>query len=485
MASVTITRDLPAIDGYDVFVAGGGPAGSAAAICAARLGARVLLAEASGCLGGMGSAGWVTNFGPMSDGTRPLVGGFTRELVETLYRHGSLGPHVTPNYWMTDYNRRIEFNPEGLKRQLDFFCEEAGVDVLFFTRAVDAIAVGRRVEGAILANVEGLTCVRAKTFIDATGDAALVHACGAACLVAGRDWPHAPITLCSIFGGMNWSDPAYGIGSKGVDKVHAQVKQEFLPRAVEQGHFSNPDPHIMGMRQIGEATASLNAGQMFGIDGLSAKELSQAMINGRKLAVEYAEFYRRYVPGCEKLEHLSTAPLLGVRDTRRIVGEFELTFEDYLARRQFADQVAVYNRPPNVHPTNNSQREFERHRREVEEDDMRLGRGEFLGVPYGILVPKEWENLWAAGRCHSSDTMVHGSIRAQSAAYMMGEAAGTAAKQSIDTGEPACDLDTRRLVETLRARGGFLPQIELTREMTRSGARSQERLQSEGARVKV
>ena len=483
MASVAINRNLPVIEGYDVFVAGGGPAGSAAAVCAARLGARVLLAEASGCLGGMGTAGWVTNFGPMSDGTRPLVGGFTRELVEMLYQNGSLGPYVTPNYWMADYNRRIEFHPEGLKRTLDGFCEEAGVDVLFFTRAVDAMTDGRRVEGAIIANVEGLTCVRAKTFIDATGDAALAHACGAACLVAGRDWPHAPATLCSIFGGVDWSDPAYGAGSRGIDKVHAQVKKEFLPRAIEEGHFANPDPHIMGMRQTGAATASLNAGQMFGVDGLSAGAVSHAMVEGRRLAVEYAAFYRRYVPGCERLEHLSTAPLLGIRDTRRIIGEFELTFEDYLARRQFTDQVAVYNRPPNVHPTDNSQHEFNRHRREVEEDDVRLGRGECLGVPYGILVPKDWENLWAAGRCHSSDTMVHGSIRAQSAAYMMGEAAGTAAKQSIDTGQPACDLDTQRLVETLRARGAYLPQPRLSPMMTRSGARSPERLQSECAAI--
>jgi FAD dependent oxidoreductase len=112
---------------------------------------------------------------------------------------------------------------------------------------------------------------------------------------------------------------------------------------------------------------------------------------------------------------------------------------------------------------------------------VKLGRGECVGVPYGILAPKDWENLWVAGRCHSSDTMVHGSIRAQSAAYMMGEAAATAAKQSIDTGEPACGLDTAQLVETLRARGAYLPQLSLSRNMTRSGARSRERKQNEAA----
>ena len=95
-----------------------------------------------------------------------------------------------------------------------------------------------------------------------------------------------------------------------------------------------------------------------------------------------------------------------------------------------------------------------------------LGEGDCLGVPYGILVPKGWTNLWVAGRCHSSDTKVHGSIRAQSAAYMMGQAAATAAVQSIRTGQPACDLDTEQLVLTLRANGAYLPQADLSKTMT-------------------
>ncbi len=483
METFKLARDIPVLDGYDVLVAGGGPAGSAAAVSAARLGARVLLVEASGCLGGMGTAGLVANFAPMSDGVRPLVGGFTRELIETLHARDMLGPDVTPKYWMSDYNRKIQFKPESLKRLLDEFCINAGVDVLFFTRLVEADVEGHRVKGAVVANVEGLTYVRAKTFIDATGDAQLADACGAPCLIAGVDWEHAPASLCSIYGGVNWDDPAYGTGTKGLDVVHQRVKKEYLPKAIADGHFSRPDMHIMGMKKIGHSVATLNAGQMFGLDGLNAWEVSQGMIAGRKLAVEYTEFYRKYVPGCEHLQHLTTAPVLGVRDTRRIVGEFELTMEDYTARRQFPDQVAVYNRPPNVHPTNDSVGEFERHRREMEEEDVKLGRGECVGIPYSILVPKDWENLWVAGRCHSSDTMVHGSIRAQSAAYMMGEAAATAAKQSIDTGQPACDLNTETLVETLRARGGYLPQERLSRTMTRSGARSEERKTSERARA--
>jgi hypothetical protein len=135
-------------------------------------------------------------------------------------------------------------------------------------------------------------------------------------------------------------------------------------------------------------------------------------------------------------------------------------------KRQFPDQVAVYNRPTDVHPTDTSKAEYERFLKDFHGKDN-LGRGEFVGIPYSILVPRGSENLWVAGRCHSSDTKVHGSIRAQSAAYMMGQAVGTAAAQSLATGQPASDLDTQALVTTLRAHGAHLPQSQLSRHMTR------------------
>ncbi len=122
MQSYNFSRSVPVEEGYDVLVAGGGPAGSAAAVCAARLGAKVLLVEATGSLGGMSTSGLVNTFGPMGDGERTLVGGFTRELIETMHERGYLGPEVTPEYWITHYNRWIPFDPEALKRLLDEYC---------------------------------------------------------------------------------------------------------------------------------------------------------------------------------------------------------------------------------------------------------------------------------------------------------------------------------------------------------------------------
>jgi FAD dependent oxidoreductase len=466
MQTYRLTRDIPVEDGFDVLVAGGGPAGSAAAICAARLGAKVLLAEATGCLGGMGTSGLVSTFGPVSDGRQMLVGGFMRELVLAMQQHDELGPHVVPEFLHSQLNRWVPFRPEALKRRLDRMAQEAGVEVLFFTRVIDAEANDGRIEGAVISNVEGYRFVRARAFIDATGDAALSDLAGADCKVILRDIDAiAPSTLCSLFAGMNWDDPAYGDDWRGIDAVKALARKE-LHQAIADGHFSQPDRFMPGMNKIGRHAAQLNGGHIFNLNGLSARSLSDGMMAGRRLAVEYLEFFRKYVPGCENLDLIATAPVMGVRDTRRIVGEFELTIEDFKAARQFPDQVAVYNRPTDVHPTDTTEKEYQRFLHDFE-GFHGLGEGDCLGVPYGILVPKGWSNLWVAGRCHSSDTKVHGSIRAQSAAYMMGQAAATAAVQSIRTGEPACDLDTEQLVITLRENGAYLPQQELSRTMTR------------------
>jgi hypothetical protein len=167
------------------------------------------------------------------------------------------------------------------------------------------------------------------------------------------------------------------------------------------------------------------------------------------------------------MEHVTTASLMGVRESRRIVGEYELTEKDYQLRRHFPDQIGVFNKAIDIHPYDASDAEWERFQQEY----FRAGRlkpGECFGIPYGVLVPKGWRNLWTAGRCASTDVKVQGSIRVQPSSSMMGQAAGTAAVQSLKTGQPACGLDTEMLVSTLRRAGAYLPQTSTARTMTRT-----------------
>jgi len=463
MDTYCLQRTVPAEGGWDVVVAGGGPAGVAAAVCAGRLGAKVLLVEATGCLGGMGTSGLVTAFDPMANGEEMLVGGLMREIVETLYRTGGLEPGIDPDVWRKNYMQWTPFHVESYKLRLDELVTGAGAEVRFFTRVIDADAdsPGRQVRGVVLHNIEGYRYVEACTFIDATGDAVLADLAGVSCREAGRDTPRImPSTLTSLFAGIDWEQ------ARKIPGGFWNAQQEALAKALADGHFTQPDRHLPGMSQVGKKLGYLNGGHLFNLNALRCRSLSQNMMLGRRIAREYLEFYRKYVPACAEIEHVTTASVMGVRESRRIVGEYELCFADYLGRRQFSDQIGVYNKFVDIHAYDCSDAEFERLNEEISKSG-RLDAGECFGIPYSVLVPKGWRNLWVAGRCASADIKMHGVIRVQPPASMMGQAAGTAAVQSARSGQPACDLDTEQLVKTLREHGAYLPQATLSRDMTR------------------
>lgn len=449
-------RRIPVEGSYDLIVAGGGPSGSAAAICAARLGAKVLLVEAMGCLGGMGTSALVSAWSDLADGERMIVGGIMGELLETMYARGYYKPNINPDEWRKKLHGGFGYNTEGLKLLLDELCLDAGVEIRFFTRVVDVDVSGKTVRGVIANNIEGHQYIRAKAFIDATGDAVLSQLCGAEYREAGRDTPDimAP-TLCAAVADLDG------------DVFKTSTQQEAVFKAIEDGFFTQKDRHIPGIFRSGQTTAIMNAGHLFGTNAVNCRSLSDGMIQGRKFAREYNEFFRRYVAGCEKMNVIATGSLLGIRESRRVVGEYELNYDDFTSRRSFPDQIACYNKSVDIHVHDCSDEQWERYRKEFLELD-RPAVGEYYGLPYGILVPEGWENLWVAGRCNSSDIKLHGAVRDQPACFMMGEAVGTAAVQSIATGQPACDLNTETLVETLRKQGAYLPQTSLSKEMTRN-----------------
>jgi len=457
------TRKIPVGDTYDLVVAGGGPAGTAAAVCAARLGAKVLLVEATGCLGGTGTSGLVTAFDPMANGEQMMVGGLMREIVETLYQRNFLQPGIDPNSWRKKLHVWTPFQVEGYKLILDELAVSAGVHIHFFTKMIDVDAdiVRGTINGVILHNIEGYRYIKAKAFIDGTGDATLADLCKVKCREAGIDTPRImPPTLCSLFAGIDWTE------------FRKRNQHEALYQAIDEGHFTQKDRHFPGMSKVNHTVGYLNGGHIYNLNALRCKDLTDGMIFGRKLAQEYISFYKKYMPGCENLQHVVTADIMGIRESRRIVGEYELNIDDYIARRKFPDQIGIFCKFVDVHAYDASDEEWKRFTEEsgvqvAKKGELEYKAGEFYGIPYGILVPKGWKNLWVAGKTVSTDVKVQGSLRVQPACSMMGQAAGTAAVQSIRTGQPANDLDTETLVNTLREAGANLPQETLSKKMTR------------------
>ena len=450
-----LERDIPIDGSYDVVVAGGGPAGTAAAIAAAREGVEVLLIEATGALGGMGTSGLVSNWYCMGNNVHSMVGGIVVEICEQLYERGAIEPGCGPERWMRT-KTGFGFDAEALKRLLDEMCRDAGVETRFVTRVVDVDADAYVVRGVILNNIEGFRYVPARAFIDATGDAVLADLCGVPCYRAGEDTEKImPPTLCARIAGIDYSR---------FDRKRDQGAK--VQQAVDEDFFSQPDRHVPGLFRTGDSTATLNAGHIFGMDALSIASLSAGYVRGREIVDEYVRFFRAYLGGCENVKNMATANLMGVRESRRIVGEYELDWDDFCRRRKFPDQIGIYCKQIDVHVYDASPEEYERYKNEFGSRG-RPADGEYYGIPYGVLVPKGWHNLWAAGRCVSTDVRVNGSLRDQPGCMLLGQAAGTAAAQHLQTGQPASDLDTSLLIRTLRDRGANLPQEQLSDTMTR------------------
>jgi ribulose 1,5-bisphosphate synthetase/thiazole synthase len=453
--SFKLERDIPVLHKYDLVVAGGGPGGVAAAISAARLGVKVLLVEALGCLGGTGTSGLVCSWTNMSDGNNMLVQGLFLEILTKMQEKNGLTRKGDPISWGSILHVSTGFNAETLKIILDDLCLDAGVDILFSTKVIDADIDAEKeiVRGVIIQHIEGYHYVPAKGFIDATGDASLANYCGVSVREAGRDTENImPPTLCGLVSDYDWSDYKY--------------KQEMVLKGIADGFFSQKDRHVPGLFRCGENWGIMNSGHIFKMNALKVRSLSDGYIKGRKLVDEYTQFYRKYLTGAKNLKTLSTAALIGIRESRNIRGEYELNYSDLKSRRQFPDQIGLYCKVVDIHVYDTSDEQYERYITEFKERDI-FQKGENYGLPYGMLVPKGWSNLWAAGRCISSDVKVQGSIRDQPGCYILGQAAGTAAVQSIKTGQPACKLNTSTLVATMRENGAFLPQKELSEEMTR------------------
>jgi hypothetical protein len=423
-------REVPVRGTFDICVVGGGPAGMAAAVTAARQGKKVFLAEALGCMGGLGTAGGVPLYMTFSDGVTFWAEGFGREV---LNRHGAEGViHGGANF----------INRERLKRIYDELLLESGVEFSFFTELVGAERAGDRVTAAVFHGKSGLFAVEAGIFVDASGDGDLSANAGAEAMFGDEHGVVMPSTLCSGWAGIDWEK----------FRASGDNPRQILFKAFEDGIFRHNDPHHTGINPTGNHLGGGNMGHLFKLNPLDEASLTAGMVEGRRQAVEFQRYYNEYITGYQDAELSFTASIPGIRESRRIVGDYILNLDDYKARASFDDEVGRYCYGIDIHPASTAQADQEEFKRL--NFGMHYGRGESYGIPYRSLVVKGLANLLVAGRSVSCDRYIQASIRVMPGCYITGQAAGMAAALAVASGETRA-IDIAELRSKLEA---FFPQ---------------------------
>ena len=406
---------------YEVIVIGGGPAGCSAAIRAARDGARVLLIESSGALGGMSSNGLVPEFCPYTDGERIIHGGFSRELLFKMKQ-------VTP-----DPPEKLDYgtiDAESMKLFMDRAVAQSGADVLFFSTVCAAEAEGGRVKSVTVANKAGLTVYEAKVFVDCTGDGDVAAFVGCEFEVGDSHGATQMPTLCFNVSSVN-------DGDKPIEKM----VRERLPEIIADSEFPLIDNDFFCAMKLSEHLWGVNAGHVRGTDCLDRLSISRAMMLGREKAHQYLSALKKYMPEEFSEAHVSlTAPLLGIRETRRIVGEYVLTADDYRARRSFPDEIGRNSYAIDLHDASLFYRN-----EDVNSHYGKYGKGDSHGIPYRSLIPKGMDNLLVAGRSISCERAVQSSLRIIPVCLVLGEAAGHAAAIAAREGVSTREVDASRI----------------------------------------
>lgn len=417
----------------DVCILGGGMAGAAAAIAAAASGARTILLERQGFLGGAATAGAVSQFvGWRTRAGRKVIAGVADDIVAALKREGAAAEDV---FVMSTGHQmdRVSYDPDVLKVVLDRVTVSAGVQVVFHAAFADCDVVDGRVPSIRIATPGGLVAVDARVFVDASGDLPLLAAAGAqflATVPAGRQ----PATMMMAMAPVDF------------DRLDAVTPAE-KSRIVETGLASGALPRaaLHYSRAPGRDVAWFNISRVEA-DPTDAASLSAAEMAGREQCLKIAEFLRRELPGCEAARLSQFAPALGVRDTRRVLGDYVLTVEDLRAGVAFPDAIACGAYPIDIHHGGDAGLTVEE-----------FGEDHFYRVPYRSLLAKGLDNVATAGRGLSADAKAFAAVRVMPSAMATGHGAGVAAALAAagNSGELRA-INTDRLRQSLIAQGAYL-----------------------------
>ena len=429
MKKISIRKTVPVHANVEVLVVGGGPSGFAAAVRAGRLGADPMLVERFGFTGGMWTAGLV---GPYFDGENK--GGLNLELKNTL-----LKKHAWGGLW------NICPDTAEMILVLDDKLREAKVRLLLYSLGTQPLMKNNIIEGVIVETKSGPLAIKAKIVIDCTGDGNLAVWAGAPFEKGDKNGNLMPGTLCSLWAGIDWGK---------VRKAKQEPEQVLLKVLKKYPKlFTKKDPHLPGILENGPSLGGGNVGHLFGVDGTDERTLTPLLLSGRKALIEYEYFYRKFMKGYEKATLVGTAPLTGIRETRRITGDYVLNYSDYVSRADFEDGIGRFNYWIDIHPSKAS---LDNHEELLKYRGTHYKDGESYGIPYRILTPLGLDNLLVAGRCVSVDQAVQSSIRVMPGCFITGQAAGMAAALAIEKKTVTRGIPVKELQKRLKKMGAFI-----------------------------
>ena len=445
---------------FDVIIGGGGVSGALAAIAAGRSGAKVLIIEQSGYLGGSLTGAGVGPMMTFHAGEKQVIKGLPEEIVQNMVKRGFSAGHVKDTTRYVSYV--TPFSSEGLKLILDEMTREANVKVLYHTFLGAVRTEGGRIASLTVCNKDGLNQVKGKVFVDATGDGDIAAWAGVP-MTKGREVDGAtqPMTMnmkyCNVdtnklkkhiisnVGEFDRLKDNQDLMNLSTSFCVAGFKEEFkAARERKEIGFDREELLFFETNRPGEYI--INTSRILEKDGTDAESLSEAEIIGRRQCAQLDIFLRKHIPGFENALLEYTGPSVGVRGSRQLVGEYTLTAEDILSRKEFETTIAHSAYPIDIHNPKGAGT-----------NSMFLSeKGTYYSIPYEVMTCKELSNLLVVGRCISATFEAQAAIRVTPTAGAIGQAGGIAAALCALEYDDVHKVNVSKLQEELLKQGAYL-----------------------------